>query len=347
MRTKTPRNLKPGTLTIGMLGFDEANGLDVTGPIEAFSNANDLARELGFATVPYELVLIGLRRAPFRTESGLLFRPHVTLRDAPLLDTLIVPGGRGLREPATNAMVSEWIARNADRPRRIATVCTGIYGVAPTGLLDGRRVATHWRFADAVASRFPALDVDGNALFVRDGRFYTSGGITAGIDLALALIEEDYGPQLALATARELVVYLKRPGGQEQYSEPLKFQMRAADRFADLVAWIDAHPHGDLSVEALADRAHLSTRQFRRRFAAALGCAPAAYVENVRMAEARRRLAQRAGTVEAIAVSVGFASADAFRRAFERRFGVPPRTYRARFAAPQNAHPPPLKEQRA
>jgi transcriptional regulator GlxA family with amidase domain len=342
MRTKTPR-----TLTIGMLGFDEANALDVTGPIEAFSNANDLARELGAATAPYALVLIGVRRAPFRTESGLLLKPHATLRDAPPLDTLIVPGGRGLREPATNAKVSAWIGRHADRMRRVATVCTGIYGVAPTGLLDGRHVATHWRFAEAVASRFPALRVDGNALFVRDGRFYTSGGITAGIDLALALIEEDHGAPLALAVARELVVYLKRSGGQEQYSEPLKFQMRAADRFADLVAWIDAHPHRDLSVEALAERTHLSTRQFRRRFAAALGCAPAAYVENVRMAEARRRLAQRTGTVEAIALSVGFASADAFRRAFERRFGVPPRDYRARFAAAQNAHPPPSKEQRA
>jgi transcriptional regulator GlxA family with amidase domain len=329
-----------------MLGFDEANALDVTGPLEAFSNANDLALEAGASAKPYELVLVGLRRGPFSAESGLLFRPHATLRAAPPLDTLIVPGGRGLREPATNAKVVEWVGRRADRIRRIATVCTGIYGVAPTGLLDGRTVATHWRFAAACAARFPNLRVDGNALFVKDGRFYTSGGITAGIDLALALIEEDHGPQLALAVARELVVYLKRSGGQEQYSEPLKFQMRAADRFADLVAWIDAHPERDLSVEALAERACLSTRQFRRRFAATFGCAPAAYVENVRMAEARRRLAQRAGTVEMIAGSLGFASADAFRRAFERRFGVPPREYRARFAV-RGAYIPPSKEHHA
>jgi transcriptional regulator GlxA family with amidase domain len=328
MRAKTTR-----TATIGMLGFDEANALDVVGPLEAFSNANDLAREAGAPAAPYEIVLIGARRAPFRAESGLLFRPHATFRDAPPLDTLIVPGGRGLREPATNAKVSAWVGRHADRIRRIATVCTGIYGVAPTGLLDGRKVATHWRFAEALAARFPALRVDGNALFVKDGRFYTSGGITAGIDLALAV-------------ARELVVYLKRSGGQEQYSEPLKFQMRSADRFADLVAWIDAHPERDLSVEALASRACLSTRQFRRRFAAAFGCAPAAYVEDVRMAEARRRLALRGGTVEAIATSVGFASADAFRRAFERRFGVPPREYRARFAV-RGAYIPPSKEHHA
>jgi transcriptional regulator GlxA family with amidase domain len=335
MRAKTTR-----TATIGMLGFDEANALDVTGPLEAFSNANDLAREAGAPAAPYEIVLIGARRAPFRTESGLLIRPHATFRDAPPLDTLIVPGGRGLREPTTNAKVSAWVARNAGRIRRVATVCTGVYGVAPTGLLDGRNVATHWRHADAVAARFPALRVDGNALFIKDGRFYTSGGVTAGIDLALALIEEDHGPQLALAVARELVVYLKRSGGQEQYSEPLKFQMRSADRFADLVAWIDAHPERDLSVETLAARACLSTRQFRRRFAESFGCAPAAYVEDVRMAEARRRLALRAGTVETIATSVGFASADAFRRAFERRFGVPPREYRARFALRTHISPP-------
>lgn len=341
MRTRTTR-----TATIGMLGFDEANALDVTGPLEAFSNANDLAREAGVPAKLYEIVLMGLRRAPFRTESGLLLRPHATLRDAPPLDTLIVPGGRGLREPATNAKVAEWVARSADRIRRIATVCTGVYGIAPTGILDGRKVATHWRHADALATRFPALRVDGNALFVKDGRFYTSGGVTAGIDLALALIEEDHGPQLALNVARELVVYLKRSGGQEQYSEPLKFQVRSADRFAELVAWIDAHPQRDLSVEALAARACLSTRQFRRRFAAAFGCTPAAYVETVRMAEARRRLAEHTGTVEAIATSVGFASADAFRRAFERRFGVPPREYRARFAS-RGAQVSPTKEHHA
>ena len=341
MRARTTR-----TATIGMLGFDDANALDVTGPLEAFSNANDIARDSGAPVALYEIVLIGARRAPFRSESGLLFRPHATLRDAPPLDTLSVPGGRGLREPATNAKVSAWVGRHADRIRRIATVCTGVYGVAPTGLLDGRKVATHWRFAEALAARFPALRVDGNALFVKDGRFYTSGGITAGIDLALALIEDDHGPKLALAVARELVVYLKRSGGQEQYSEPLKFQVRSADRFADLVAWIDAHPERDLSVEALAARACLSTRQFRRRFATAFGCAPAAYVENVRMTEARRRLALSGGTVETIAASVGFASADAFRRAFERRFGVPPREYRARFA-PRGAHIPPPKEHHA
>src|SRR6202011_3763539 len=165
------------------------------------------------------------------------------------LDTLIVPGGRGLRDAQTNVAIVKWLKAKAAQTRRIVSVCTGIYGLAPTGLLDGRRVTTHWRFAADVAAHFPKLKVDPNALFLKDGCFYTSAGITAGIDLSLALIEEDYGPSVALAVARELVVYLKRSGGQEQYSAPLQHQIRSADRFADLVGWITANLHKDLSVE--------------------------------------------------------------------------------------------------
>src|SRR5262249_34938940 len=155
---------------------------------------------------------------PFASESGVLFKPHTLIRNAPRLDTLVIPGGKGLRNPEIQAPVVEWLKTHVSRIRRIATVCTGIYGLAPTGVLDGRRVTTHWRFSRDVARRFPELNVDANALFVRDGPFYTCAGVTSGIDLALALIEEDYGPRIALAVARELVVYLKRAGGQEQYS---------------------------------------------------------------------------------------------------------------------------------
>jgi transcriptional regulator GlxA family with amidase domain len=219
--------------------------------------------------------------------------------------------------------------------------------LAPTGLLDGRRVTTHWRFADDVAARFPALKVDRNALFIRDGAFYTSAGITAGIDLALALIEEDHGAHIALSVARELVVYLKRPGGQEQYSEPLQFQVQSSDRLSDLIPWISSHLRRDLSVEILARRANLCVRHFSRRFRKVFGLPPAEFVQNVRLDEARQRLSSRNNSVRIIADSVGFSSADSFRRAFERRFGVSPTTYRGRFEArhririrqPQNALP--------
>ncbi|PYK08503.1 MAG: AraC family transcriptional regulator, partial [Verrucomicrobia bacterium] len=153
-----------------------------------------------------------------------------------------------------------WVRLHATRIRRIASVCTGVYGLAPTGLLDGREVTTHWRFAKDLSQRFPKLRVNANALFLKDGPFYTSAGITAGIDLSLALIEEDYGAAAALVVARDLVVYLKRPGGQEQYSEPLQFQSKSTDRFTDLAVWMQGHLHGDLSVEALAKRACLGSR---------------------------------------------------------------------------------------
>ena len=255
--------MKKSPMYIGVLGFDDVNALDLTGPLEAFANANELEGGDDRDRWPYRLVVIGVRRGSFTAESGVMFRPHCELRGAPPLDTLIVPGGRGLREkPAVNAAVVRWIVQRAPRMRRVVSVCTGIFGIAPTGLLDGRCVTTHWRQAPLLARQYPALRVNSNALFLRDGKFYTGGGITAGIDLALALIEEDRGPRAALAVAREMVVYLKRPGGQEQYSEPLRAQTRASDRFADIVAWIDGHLDADLSVEALAQRACLMVAVF-------------------------------------------------------------------------------------
>ena len=231
------------------------------------------------------------------------------------------------------AVIAHWISNRASRIRRIASVCTGIYALAPSGLLDGRTVTTHWRFAGDVARRFPKLKVDPDALFVKDGSFFTAGGITASVDLALAFIEEDYGPRIALSVARELVVYLKRPGGQKQYSEPLEFQFNSADRFADLASWMLGHLRADLSLEALARRACLSPRHLARRFKQSFGATPSVFVENLRLDDACRRLTEHTQTVENVATSVGFKSDDVFRRAFQRRFGVKPSSYRTRFDA--------------
>jgi transcriptional regulator GlxA family with amidase domain len=315
---------------VGFLVFDGMNALDLAGPMEAFTTA---AIDNGNGPHHcYETWTIGLTGKSFVAESGLVFKPHKTLKTAPVLDTLIVPGGSGLRRPGTNAKVSAWLKSQAGGIRRIASVCTGIYGLAATGLLDGRQVTTHWRFTRDVARCFPNLRVNPDALFLKDGPFYTSAGVTAGIDLSLALIEEDYGPGVALSVARELVMYLKRPGGQEQYSEPLQFQTQSTDRFDDLAAWMLGHLHQDLSVEVLADKACLCPRHFSRRFKEVFGTTPAAFVEGLRLNEARRRLALPNQTIESIAASVGFKSADVFRRAFERRFGVTPSGYRNRFA---------------
>ncbi|MBB6250885.1 GlxA family transcriptional regulator [Nitrospirillum iridis] len=331
---------------IGVLGYDGVNALDVTGPAEVFANAGDLA-EWGEGggpprPRPYHVVMLGVEAGPFTSESGLTFAPTHSLAagDIPALDTLVIAGGKGLRDPGTNAAVARWLAARSDGIRRVASVCTGIYGLAASGLMDGRRVTTHWRHAADLARRFPALRVCDDALFLKDGRFYTAAGVTAGIDLALSLVEEDHGPALALAVARELVVFMKRPGGQAQFSEPLRFQSRTSDRFADLSAWMLGNLHRDLSVDELAQRVNLSPRQFRRRFTAALGRPPADYVTDLRLGEACRRLVQPGVSVDGLAPAIGFRSADAFRRAFRQRYGVSPSQYQAHFtstAAPGTA----------
>ena len=201
-------------------------------------------------------------------------------------------------------------------------------------------MAVHWRLARDVALRFPKLRVTANRLFLKDGAFYTSAGATAGIDLTLSLIEEDYGARVALTVARELVVYLKRPGGQEQYSEPLQFQTQSISRLSELATWMLSHLHEDLSVEALAAKACLCPRHFSRRFKVEFGTTPADFVERLRLDEARRRLSNGDNSVENVGTSVGFKSSDAFRRAFERRLGVNPSDYRRRFATSSSSSAP-------
>jgi len=317
-------------LRIGIVGFDQVDALDLVGPAEAFASAlaHDASGNQGSA---YEVVILGLTNSHFVAESGIVFQPRTTLRAAPRLDTIIIPGGAGLRRADTNRAVARWIEDRAGKTRRVVSICTGIYALAASGLLDGRRVTTHWRFAADVTRRFPNLRVEPNALFIRDGNFYTSAGVTAGIDLTLALIEEDLGRKAALRVARDLVVYLKRPGGQDQYSEPLRFQTMATDRLAELASWIATNPQCDLSIPILANRACLSQRHFVRRFKAAFGQSPGAFVQDRRLDEARRRLSAENLSIDAIAASVGFQSADAFRRAFRHRFRITPGRYRRNF----------------
>lgn len=316
---------------IGLLAFDGVAALDLTGVLEAFA----LADGGGWrgARTRYDTVVIGLADGPVTAESGQRLLPDTTLAKAPPLDTIVVPGGPGLREAGANAIVAAWLRTRTPETRRLVSVCTGLYGLAASGALDGRRATTHWAHAPHAARRFPKVGIEPDALFIQDGKFFTSAGMTAGIDLALALIEADHGPALALRTARQLVVYMKRAGGQLQYSEPLRFQTRAGDRLADLVARIAGDLAAPWSVEAMAAEAGLSARQFARRFKAAFAMTPAAYLEMLRLDEARLRLASGQGNVARVAHAVGFASDDAFRRAFERRFGLAPSAYRGRFAA--------------
>lgn len=306
-------------------------GLDIVGPLEAFDTARIETPDQGSAQA-YDVVIAGMTGKPFVSSSGISFVPHVSLRTLMPVDTLIIPGGSSVRlDPATTLCISSWIRSNAKDIRRIASVCTGIYALAPTGLLDGKRVTTHWQYAADLARRFPKLKVDPDAVYLGDGHVYTSAGVTAGIDLALGLIEEDFGSEVALSVARYLVVYLKRSGGQEQYSDPLRLQIGAADQFSSLTSWMMANLRGDLSVEALAARVSLSRRHFTRSFRKAFGTSPADYVDSLRLDEARTLLSVPHASIEEIAAAVGFGSSDVFRRAFVRRFGISPSSYRGPF----------------
>jgi transcriptional regulator GlxA family with amidase domain len=238
----------------------------------------------------------------------------------------------GIRNEKVTKKVAKWLNHRSSTTRRIATLGTGIYPLAATGMLDARQVATHWRYATDVAQRFPTLRVNANCLFVKDGPFYTSAGAMAGIDLSLSLIEEDYGIRVALAIARELVVSAKRSGLQEQYSETLQFQTRSVSRLSELTTWVISHLNEDLTVDTLAARACLCRRHFTRRFKEEFGTSPAAFVERLRLNEACHRLAVRDNSVEHIAASLGFKSAATFRRAFQRQLGIMPIDYRHRVA---------------
>jgi transcriptional regulator GlxA family with amidase domain len=314
------------TKRIAFIGYDNVTTLDLFGPLEVFATANAM---LGSSY--YRLSTLSASGRVFHGESGIGVAADMAFRGAPAFDTILVPGGAGLRDPKIGDPVVAFLKARARGTRRIVSVCTGLEALAQAGFMNGRRAATHWRFVPAMRKKFPGIQIDADAIYVRDGKFYTSAGITAGIDLALALVTEDVGEKVALAVARELLVYLKRSGGQAQFSEPLQFQTRAQDGFADLAHWMLRNLDKDLGVETLAARSHLGARHFSRRFKAAFGVTPAAYVERLRLDEARKRLGKRRD-IKRVAASLGYASADAFARAFERRFGVRPGLYEKRFA---------------
>jgi transcriptional regulator GlxA family with amidase domain len=256
-------------------------------------------------------------------------RSFLTVRGG--IDTLLVVGGRGSRSLLGDNALLTWLRRMAPRVRRLGAVCTGSFVLAEAGLLDGRRVTTHWAWCAELARRYPRLVVDADPIFIRDGNTYTSAGVTAGMDLALALVEEDYGREVALQIARGLVLYLRRPGGQSQFSTLLFAQGGEREPLRELQGWIIENVDADLSVLALARRMAMSPRHFARVFASEVGTTPGQFVEKVRVEAARRRLEESPQGLKAIAADCGFGSADTMRRAFLRTVRVAPADYRDRF----------------
>jgi transcriptional regulator GlxA family with amidase domain len=326
-----------------ILAFAEVQMLDVTGPSEVFSLADR------FHGPAYALELVGAPAAapgappaaptpgapdkpPIRASSGLRFLPDLSLADCRgPIDTLIVPGGAGSRAAQDDEALIAWIHGAAARSRRVASVCTGAFLLARAGLLDGRRATTHWTACGALARRYPTVDVEADPIYVRDGNVYTSAGVTAGIDLALALVEEDLGSRAALAVARDLVLFVRRPGGQAQFSSGLAAQEAERASVRDLQAWLVDHLGEDLTVPALAERCFMSPRNFARVFAHEVGLTPAVYVESLRIERARLLLESTELPVEEVAARCGYGTVETLRRGFARRLHVSPSEYRGRF----------------
>ena len=309
-----------------ILAVDGAQSLDVMGPVEALDTANALA-----GSPAYRVELVTPAGQGVRLSNGLVLSAAPLPDPPPRHDTLVIAGGVGTRAAVGDPHVVEWVACASRRAARTVSVCTGAYLLAQAGLLDGRRATTHWRYCEALARRHPQIDIDPDAIYVRDGDLWTSAGVTAGIDLTLALIEEDLGRATALAVAQELVVFLKRPGGQSQFSQALAAQDAIRPALRDLQAWIAGNLDADLSVAALAARAHLSERSFARAFRRETGRTPAAHVESLRVERARLLLEDGAQSLDAVARASGFRSAEVLRRAFHRHLGVSPAAYRERF----------------
>ncbi len=318
---------------IAMLAYPGAQMLDITGPVEVFARSARFLMEQGVRTDPvYEVEVIAERSGPVKTSSGveiLAARPLRAVHGE--LDTLLVAGGMGSREAMRSPRILGFLRRQAPRVRRLASVCTGAFLLAEAGLLDGRRATTHWAFCGDLAKRYPKIQVEPDPIFVRDGRIYTSAGVTAGMDLALGLVEEDLGRTLALEVARQLVLFLKRPGGQSQFSAQLAAQAADREPLRDLQAWISDHPEADLGVERLARRVAMSPRHFARVFQREVGITPAKFILRIRVEAARRRLEESRDDVDSVATRCGFGSAEVMRRAFLRTLRVSPSAYRSRF----------------
>jgi transcriptional regulator GlxA family with amidase domain len=279
----------------------------------------------------YATTLVAERRDAFRSSSGLCVIPDVSIRDlSPAADTLIVAGSYGVPRPPSEAVIA-WLQDRSASARRYGAVCTGSFLIGAAGLIDGRAVTTHWAHADELRARFPSARVDQDRIFIRDGPLFTSAGASACIDLALALVEEDHGRDLALAVARYMVMYLKRPGGQSQYSTPLRAQATIRSPIARAQTLILNHPEADLSLSALARHVAMSPRNFSRVFRIESTLTPGAYVEQVRVDKARRLLEETSLSLDQVARQSGLGAAASARRIFLRRLGVSLRDYRDRF----------------
>ncbi|MCP4598660.1 GlxA family transcriptional regulator [Neptuniibacter sp.] len=316
--------------TIAVLCYPDCQILDVTGPLQVFASANQ-ALEKDF----YQIKVIGLTADPITTNSGMRLLPDTVFDEVPELDTLLIAGGRGVASQRENQALVGWIKQQAGTVRRIGSVCSGAFLLAEAGLLQGKQVTTHWRCCDLLSQDYPDLNVDFDAIWIKQGRLYTSAGVTSGIDLALALVEEDCGHSVAMDVARELVVFIKRPGGQAQYSTQLQAQQQATGTVAKAISYIEQNLTSELNLEQLADHCCVSERHLFRLFKESISQSPAAYIEDCRLNLAQQLLVEGTLSMQQVADGCGFIVPDNLRRVFIRRLGVTPSEYKARFISSQ------------
>jgi transcriptional regulator GlxA family with amidase domain len=318
--------MAPRPRQVAILIYPGVQSLDVTGPLEVFSAARRLIEHSSRPGRGYEIRLVSPGGIPIRSSSGMTITP----------DGGLPPGqpGLGRRALEDEQETLTWLAEAAAAARRTAAVCTGAFLLAAAGLLEGRRATTHWASAEELAARYPGVNVEADPIYIADGPVWTSAGVTAGIDLALALVEEDHDRELALEIARHLVMFLRRPGNQSQFSATLLAQEPASAPLREIQRLIVEDLAGVHSVEALAERANMSPRHLARTFRAQTGVTPARYVERVRLEAARRRLEETADPVGSIAAACGFGTAETMRRVFLRALAIGPAEYRRRFRSP-------------
>jgi transcriptional regulator GlxA family with amidase domain len=315
-------------MRIAILAFPRFQLLDVTGPADVFAEAS---RQLG-KPVAYRVHVIGPQEGMLTSSSGLRLAVDASVAThRGRIDTLLVAGSPNIEDMASDVHLQEWLRRQSRAVRRFGSICTGAFVLAAAGLLDGKRVATHWNCADRLAAAYPQTRVEADAIHVKDGKLFTSAGVTAGMDLALAMVEEDHGRELALRVARELVMFLKRPGGQSQFSAHLAAQTSERTNVREVQDYVLANLKKDLSVPALASHAGMSDRSFARIFRSETGTTPAEFVERARIDAARRMAEDSDLPAKRLAAAVGYANVDGFRRAFGRRLGVSLVEYRRRF----------------
>jgi transcriptional regulator GlxA family with amidase domain len=317
--------------SVVLLGYPGVQALDLVGPFEVFTTATVILVSQGRYEDGYDIVIASPDGSPASTWNGLEIVAQPLPRDP--VDTVLVPGGAGIDDLRRDADVLAWIQRSAKTARRIVSVCTGAFLIAEAGLLDGCRATTHWAFADRLATEFPDVSVDPDPIFVRSSpTVWTAAGVTAGIDLALSLVEDDYGTEVAQTVARWLVLYLRRPGGQTQFAAPVWAPRARRAPIREVQEHIETEPGGAHSITELARRAAMSPRHFTRVFTDEVGEAPGSYVERIRTEAARRQLEETDDTVTVIAARCGFGTAETMRRNFVRRVGISPDHYRKTFA---------------